>query len=127
MDLVTGRHADGGVLAAGPALGVGEGAELAGAVVPDRVDPDDLAVLGQLDRPGDDGDVDEGAGPHPAGPAGGAGEDDGAVAVGQPGHGQALGGVPGLTAARARGARSAWSGRSRWAWVATTTPACRIS
>ena len=43
-----GDIADGGVLAAGAALGVGERAELAGAVVADRVDPDDLAVLGQL-------------------------------------------------------------------------------
>jgi len=37
---------DGGVLAAGAALGVGEGAELAGAVVADRADSDDVAVLG---------------------------------------------------------------------------------
>src|SRR6516165_11735511 len=39
----SGGVADGGVLAAGPSLGVGEGAELAGPVVADRVDPDDLA------------------------------------------------------------------------------------
>ncbi len=68
------------------ALGVGEGAEFAGAVVADRVDADDLAVPGELDRPGDDGDVDEGAGPHPAGPVGGPGEGDLAVVVGEAGH-----------------------------------------
>jgi hypothetical protein len=41
-----GDSAGGGVLAAGAAFGVGERAELAGPVVPDRVDPDDLAVPG---------------------------------------------------------------------------------
>ena len=34
-----------GVLAAGSSFGVGERAELAGTVVPDGVDPDDVAVL----------------------------------------------------------------------------------
>jgi len=37
--------------ASGAALGVGERAELAGPVVADRVDADDLAVLAELDRP----------------------------------------------------------------------------
>jgi hypothetical protein len=37
---------------------LGRGAELAGPVVPDGVDPDDRAALGQLDRPGNDGHVD---------------------------------------------------------------------
>jgi len=36
---------DGGVLAAGSSFGVGERAELAGTVVPDGMDPDDVAVL----------------------------------------------------------------------------------
>ena len=45
---------DRGVLAAGAALGVGEGAQLAGAVVADRVHPDDLPVPGQLHRPSHD-------------------------------------------------------------------------
>ena len=44
--------------ASGAAFGVGEGAELSGAVVADGVDPDDLAVLGELDRPADDGHLD---------------------------------------------------------------------
>src|SRR6202012_1864803 len=80
---------------AGAALGVGERAEFPAAVVADRVDADHLAVFGQLDRAGDDGDVDEGAGPGPAGPVLGAGEGDLAVVVGQPGDGQARGRVPG--------------------------------
>jgi hypothetical protein len=55
-----------------------------------------LPSFGQLDRSGDDGDVDEGAGPHPASPVGGPGEGDLAVVVRQPGHGQPGGGVAGL-------------------------------
>jgi hypothetical protein len=62
-----GDSAGGGVLAAGASFGVGERAELAGPVVPDRVDPDDLAVPRQLHRPGHDGDVDGLAGPAAAG------------------------------------------------------------
>lgn len=62
-----GDKSDGGVLAAGAAVGVGYGAQFAGAVLADRVDADDLAVLGQLDGSGDDGDVGEGPGPGPAG------------------------------------------------------------
>jgi hypothetical protein len=46
-----GDIADGGVLAAKAALGVGEGAELAEAVAADSVDADDLTVPGQLHRP----------------------------------------------------------------------------
>ena len=40
------------------------------------MDADDLGVLGQLHRPGDDGDVEAGAGPGPAGPVLGPGEGD---------------------------------------------------
>ena len=81
----------------GRPFGVGEraGAELAGAVVPDRVDPDDLAVSGQLDRGGDDGHLDRLAGP----PSGrrhtdGAGEADVPGGVGEAGDRQPGGGVP---------------------------------
>ena len=40
----------------------------------DRVHPDDLAVLGQLHRPGDDRDLDRLPGPAPAGAIRRAGE-----------------------------------------------------
>lgn len=76
-------------------MGVGEGAEFAGAVVADGVDADDLAVLGQLDRPGDDGHLDRGVGPAAPGAVAGAGEADRAAAVGQAGHGQSGDGVSG--------------------------------
>jgi hypothetical protein len=42
--------------------------------VADRVHPDDLAVPGQLNRPGDDRDVDGLAGPHPPAGVAGAGQ-----------------------------------------------------
>src|SRR4029077_7414601 len=76
-------------------FGVGERAELAGPVVPDRVDPDDLAVPGQLHRPGHDGDVYGLAGLAAAGLVVSADEADHAGAVGQPGHGQPGGGITG--------------------------------
>ena len=79
----------------GRPFGVGEGAELAGAVVADRVDADDLAVLGQLHRPRDDADVDGSAGPPAAARVRCPGEADHPAAVGEPGHGQSGGGVPG--------------------------------
>jgi hypothetical protein len=46
------------------------------------VDADDLAVAGQLDRPGDQGDLDGAAGPGSAGPVHDTGEGDRAVRVG---------------------------------------------
>jgi hypothetical protein len=46
--IALGDVSGGGVLAAGPAFGVGERPEFPGPVVADGVDPDDLAVFGQL-------------------------------------------------------------------------------
>jgi hypothetical protein len=115
-----GDIAVGGVLTAGAALGVGERAELAGGVVADGVEPDELAVLGQLHRSGDDRYVDGGAGPPPPGRVRRAGEADHAGAVGEPGDGQPGGGVLARRETRIRGTRSARSARSRWAWVAVT-------
>ena len=79
----------------GPSLGVGEHAVLAGPVVPDGVDPDDLAVPGQLDEPGHDGHVDGLAGLSAASLVIGADEADHAGAVGQRGHDQRGGGIAG--------------------------------
>jgi hypothetical protein len=61
-----------------------------GPVVPDGVDPDDLAVPGQLHGP-----VDGLAGPAAAGLVVRADETDHAGAVGQPDHGQPGGGIAG--------------------------------
>jgi hypothetical protein len=63
--------------------------------VADGVDLDDLAVPGELDRPGDDGHADGLAGPHPPGGVGGVGEADHAGGGGEPGDGEPGGGVPG--------------------------------
>ena len=100
----SGGVADGGALAAGEAPGVGAGTEFAGAVVANRVDADDLAVLGPLYRGGDDGHVDGGAGQSAPGGVRGAGEAD-HPGVGEAGHGHPGGGVSG--AAGDRGSRSA--------------------
>ena len=90
----------------------------------DRVDADDLPVLRQLDRRRDDGHVDGGTGPSCARrrygvpaklttPAASASRVTVSPAVASLAR----------RATGARGARSAWSSRTRWAWVATTTPA----
>ena len=109
------------------ATAAAEGAEFAGAVVADGVDADELAVFGQLYRPGDDRDVGSGAGPPAAAGIGGAGEADHPGAVGEPGDREPGGGIPCPAGHLGAGQRLAWSSRIRWAWVATTTPACRMS
>ena len=52
----------------------------------DGADADDLALPGELDRPGRDEQVDEGAAPVAAAPLQRPGEADHPSAVGQPGH-----------------------------------------
>src|SRR5215472_19261369 len=66
---------------AGSAVRGGERAELFATVMPDRVHPHHLAVDGQLDRPGDDRDLDRLPRPGPAGPVHDPGEVDLAVVV----------------------------------------------
>src|SRR3712207_1357806 len=56
---------------AGPPVGGGERAVLLGPVVADRMDPDDLAVAGQLDRAGDNCDLDAAVGRGVPGPVAG--------------------------------------------------------
>ena len=78
---------DGGGVA-GSAFGVGERPEFTGPIVADRVDADDLAVLGDLHRPGDDRHLDGLPGPaHPAAVID-AGEADGPARVDDAGHTQ---------------------------------------
>lgn len=87
----------------------------------DRVHPDDLAVLGQLDRPGHDGDVDRLAGPPAAARVRGPGEADRALPVGQPGDGQPGGGVaPDDPKASARRPVNCAAGRSYRVWKQDT-------
>ena len=73
------------------------------------VDPDDLAVLGELDGPSHYRDVDGLAGPAAADLVVGPGEADHHGPVGQLGHRQPGGGITGPAATCIRGARSAWS------------------
>ena len=61
----------------------------------DGVDPDELAVPGQLHRPGHDGHVDGGAGPLPPARVAGAGEADHPGTIGQAGDHQPGGGIAG--------------------------------
>ena len=100
-----------------------------GPVVPDRVHPDDLAVDGELHRAGDDGDSIERAGPGPAGPVGRCRRSRPRRCRRPSGHGQPGGGsrarrcglIP-VPAVRGRPGPDAAA-----TWVATSTPACRIS
>jgi hypothetical protein len=66
---------------AGSAVRSGEGAVFFGRVVPGGVHADDLSVGGELDRPGDQGDLDRAAGPGPASPIHDTGERHCAVGI----------------------------------------------
>jgi hypothetical protein len=81
------------------AVGGGEGAVFLGAVMPDRMNPDDLVVAGDLDGFGDDRDLGATAAPATAGPVVGAGEGDVAGGVDYSGHAHSFAGLPGTAAA----------------------------
>ena len=77
----------GGFWFAWSAVRGGEGAVFFGRVVAGGVHADDLPVGGELDRPGDQGDLDRAAGPGPASPIHDAGERHCAVGVSDAGDG----------------------------------------
>src|ERR1700752_2714541 len=87
------------ICVAGSAVGSGESPVFLGAVVPDRVHPDDVAVAGDLHRFGDDRDLGAAAAPAGAGSVVGAGEGDVAGGVDYSGHAHPLAGRPSAAAA----------------------------
>ena len=74
----------------------------------DLVNAADLAVRGELDRPGDDGDADGSASPPPLARIRRPGEADHTGAVREQGHRQAGGGIARPTGWRDLGSQSAW-------------------
>src|ERR687887_1723889 len=115
---------------AGTAVGPGEGTELLGRIVGGGMDPDHLAVDGELDGGADDGHLDPAVAVRAADPVHGPGEAHIARVVGDASDRHASRGETGLAGGRCGGS---WllllglAGRKRWACEAASTPLWVIS